>query len=860
MSSDNSKGKFDHLLLPKRLAGTAKLTGRSKGHDQTKANKESYKLHSGYLNGKVQRIKEQWETRRGNRVESAPSLPEEVPLLIKIDPSFDLDRLRSSFDFEIVSEQEDGFIIVAAKDFAFTKLLSTIQNFAGSKHGGGAAASLHDLSDEEDQSNRLRRILSDDLYLHWSELDDSATYTVDVAIECLGKVKAPAAVEREEGESAKKFHTRQQKYNEKLKVAYQQWDTLRMERETLFENFVSGYEGKIFSLVDGASIQELPDSFSARIEMRGIGLRDLIINFPFVFEISSPEPFPEPEAPLQGPDGKISSSFTAPDATAPKVCIIDSGIQEEHPIIKNGILTTFSKSYIDNNSPSDVADQVLPSGHGTRVAGAVLFPSLVPRTEVHQLSCWLINQRILNEKNYIPNHLYPPTLLSQIIKLLKSKAEGVKVFCHSINSIPYSTRHMSAWAAAIDLLSFEHDILLVQSAGNLDLDSSHPVRRGIKQHLSSGTEYPAYLLQASSRIANPAQSFAALTVGSVSRDLWTDGILSTFGQNQHALSPFSRTGFGLWECIKPDVVEFGGDLVRNQDASVVAVHKETSPELLRAVNKPGPLFDSDAVGTSFAAPKVAAIAVELQRKYANEPALLFRALIALSARWPKWAQDQIQTSGNEAIRMIGYGVPDIERASVNSPHKVTLHTSGEQRIKAREVQVFQVPVPQEIRSQANEQDILVEVSLSYASRPRRTRRTARGYLGVWLDWKTSNCNESASSFTRRVCKDVESQDKDGDEGFPWTLNLRDDFGTIQGVRRNRGTLQKDWAVVKAHQLPEMFCIAVIGHPGWDSDPEAFAKYALAVSFEAINKDLLIYEQIKVAVDNLEVQVGVPVQS
>ena len=56
MSSDNSNGKFDHLLLPKRLAGTAKLTGRSKGHDQTKTNKESYKLHSGFLNGKIQRI------------------------------------------------------------------------------------------------------------------------------------------------------------------------------------------------------------------------------------------------------------------------------------------------------------------------------------------------------------------------------------------------------------------------------------------------------------------------------------------------------------------------------------------------------------------------------------------------------------------------------------------------------------------------------------------------------------------------------------------------------------------------------------------------------------------------------------
>jgi hypothetical protein len=64
--------------------------------------------------------------------------------------------------------------------------------------------------------------------------------------------------------------------------------------------------------------------------------------------------------------------------------------------------------------------------------------------------------------------------------------------------------------------------------------------------------------------------------------------------------------------------------------------------------------------------------------------------------------------------------------------------------------------------------------------------------------------------------------------------------------------------VKAHQLPESFCIAVIGHRGWDIDPNAFCRYALAVGFEAINRDLKIYEHIKVAVDNLQVPVEVSV--
>jgi hypothetical protein len=861
MAPRRASDNFGHLELPQLTSGTAKLTGGGKKSNQTKANKENFETHSAFLFGKAQHLREQWRERRTSRPASAPTLPSEVPLLVKIDPAFDIDSLRTSFDFEVVSEQDDGFIIVAAQDFDFAKLFSTIGKFAASAHGGGASASVHDLSDEEDQDGRLRRILSDDLYAHWSEIDYTARYIVDVSVECLGKVGVPDPVVRKQDESDEKFNIRNQRYQTKISSAYKQWDALRIERETQFQNFVAGYNGTIFSLIDGASVQELPDSFSARIEITGAGLRDLIVNFPFIFEVSYPDTFPEPPAPLLGPDGAISSSFVAPGEDAPRVCIVDSGIQEKHPILEPSLLHALSKSYVDRNAPNDTADQVQPNGHGTRVAGAVLFPKSIPRQGEHQLSCWLINQRVLDSKNFIPNRVYPPALLSKIIGEVKEQSSQTKIFCHSINSFgPCPIRHMSAWAATIDLLSFNHDLIILQSAGNIPRDSDHPIRRGILQHLANAATYPSFLLQASSRVANPAQSFNAVTVGSISPQSWTDGSLSSFGQNEMSPSAFSRSGLGLWGSVKPDLVEFGGDFVANTTGDIVTTVSDVCPELLRAaVTSPaGPLFSSNEVGTSFAAPKVAAIAVELQRRFPDQSALLYRALIALSARWPTWAMEQLQLNGVDALRLIGYGLPDAERATTNNPYRVTLHAVGDRKLKAREVQVFQVPIPQEIRSQANEQDILVEVCLSFAARPRRTRRTIRGYLGVWADWKASNCNESEQSFARRVCKEAATGTADGDDGLPWVLGLRTDSGSIDGARRNRGTLQKDWAVVKAHQLPESFCIAVIGHRGWDIDPNAFCRYALAVGFEAINRDLKIYEHVKVAVDNLQVPVEVSV--
>ena len=48
--------------------------------------------------------------------------------------------------------------------------------------------------------------------------------------------------------------------------------------------------------------------------------------------------------------------------------------------------------------------------------------------------------------------------------------------------------------------------------------------------------------------------------------------------------------------------------------------------------------DRDETGSSFAAPKVARIAAQLQRLLPDQPALLYRALIVQSARWPTWAE------------------------------------------------------------------------------------------------------------------------------------------------------------------------------------------------------------------------------
>ena len=93
------------------------------------------------------------------------------------------------------------------------------------------------------------------------------------------------------------------------------------------------------------------------------------------------------------------------------------------------------------------------------------------------------------------------------------------------------------------------------------------------------------------------------------------------------------------------------------------MRKNAIRRLVRSTLHGGPAFDRDDIGTSYAAPKVTRIAARLQAVFPEESCLLYRALIVQSARWPDWASELTPEQQTALIARIGYGVPDIERAT-----------------------------------------------------------------------------------------------------------------------------------------------------------------------------------------------------
>ena len=840
---------FMHLPLPLLFQGKPKLRGGGAVSAQTKRNTANRIAHGGYMKHRSAELSRFWKERRAERSENAlPEIETGIPILIEIDPSADIDFLRG-LGFEIVCEIEEGFIIVATEDVDLSVLNEKADAFiANITARCNSPAKVYALCEDSD---RLKRVLSKELYAKWATISPDEVYIIDIGVSCCGNVALPKRPKRKDDETDEHYYVREQRWMEKFNAAYMTWDEIKIKREEAIESFVSDYSGEVMQLADGTPVMtDLPDSFSARLKISGKCLLDLVLNFAYIFEVSEAETIVMGDAPENSDSLTENVQIEAPTQSAPIVCVMDSGVQEEHKYLASAIISGESISLLPNNT--GISDEVVGGGHGTRVTGAILYPKTVPTGGVYQLPCWIRNMRILDENNCLPEDVYPPkTIAIAVQKYNVESSPPTRIFNHSIGSRrSCEMKHMTSWAAEIDSQSYNNDVLFIQAAGNISTDV-------ISAYWQAGYPYPEYLDRELCRISNPAQSLQAITVGSVSAtELETDDFIALGKQME--VSSFSRSGPGIWDVLKPEVVEYGGTHVYNKGSvpPQLTTPPEVCPELIRK-SPEGPAFARDDVGTSFSAPKVTYIASQIEKVLPESPALLYRALIAQSARWPKNINDVSKEECVSTLRHIGYGVPDVERATHNDEYRITLVTPSHRELGDDEAHIFQVPIPEELSNVGEDYDILVEVTLSYAANPRRTRRYVKGYLSTWLDWCCSRIGENAETFARRIFETGSIIDDDGD--FNWVLGEATNRGAAEGYSRKNGTLQKDWCIIKSNQLSDAFCIAVRGHKGWGGLFKA--KYSLAVSFEAINQDIPIYEpirtEIELAVENGEIEVEMP---
>jgi len=433
-----------------------------------------------------------------------------------------------------------------------------------------------------------------------------------------------------------------------------------------------------------------------------------------------------------------------PDDDAPGVAVLDTGLTAAHPLLSPAIgeATSIPQSW------GDASDG---HGHGTMVSGLALYGDVEEciRTRSFVPMLTLYSARVLNSECLFDDDSLITTQMRQAIEYFRSPdTYNCRVFNISIGDprLPYQGGKVSPWASILDTLARELDVVIVVSAGNVN----HNANAGGSPDACL-QDYPRYLLDDAARIIEPATGLIVLTVGALAHS--TNIPLGSAGNSvafrpiaqRDGPSPFTRSGPGLGESIKPELCEIGGNQVydgqvrrvRNiAECSVVSTNRQYVQRL----------FTTDA-GTSYAAPKVAHIAARLLRTFPNASANFIRALLVASAQVPEAAADLLRPLGDNAVlRVCGYGRPSLELAQASDEARVVLY--AESALAFDNFHIYELPIPSELIQQPGRRSI--SVTLAFDPPVRHTRFD---YLGVKMSFRLirgRTVDEVAEAFRTRT--------------------------------------------------------------------------------------------------------------
>jgi Subtilase family len=508
----------------------------------------------------------------------------------------------------------------------------------------------------------------------------------------------------------------------------------------------------------------------ARAECNGDAIR-AALELPEVSVVDLP---PQPDL-IQDDLSEIDVGQTTPGKPAPEdavvIGVIDSGVNFGHPLLAG---TEAGAIALDPAwSTSDVA------GHGTSVASIAAYGDIAVRVAQNNFDAQfrIASARVVTDSGRFPKEQSVPDLMEQAITKLH-KDYGCRIFNISLGNAKsiYKGGKPDPWAATLDALARDLDVLIIISAGNRD-DLTNTYRDGII------AAYPQYLLTDASRIVDPATAAIALSVGAMahangleSMDEELAGVRPICGANEP--SPFTRTGPGVRGMIKPDMIDFGGNAVWDgPTGALVNGNQKAAAGIWTMHHKPVEKLFRARSGTSFAAPNLAYKAALLLSHFPDASANLLRSLLALSANIPKAVA--LRTRGldkKSAIMACGHGISVADHAATSDDGRVVLFAEDE--LLLDHFAVFEVPIPAEFQLTKGTREI--KVSLAFDPPVRHTRAD---YLGVTMGWRLLRGTSENDVFDR-YRKWTKEEGKPPE--FPPKLVCPTDIGSDL---RESGTLQ-----------------------------------------------------------------------
>jgi hypothetical protein len=597
--------------------------------------------------------------------------------------------------------------------------------------------------------------------------------------------------------------------DENYSVDLELWDLgtrgLREDKVDHIEAYVQREGGEVTDRYLGASLTLL------RIRALGATIKGLL-DIPDVASMDLP---PTPDAGISRLLDLTLQDFPPPEAPpedAPSVTVVDTGLTAAHPLLAPAVGETIGVPPMLRSDDTN--------GHGTGVAGIAVYGDVRSKAEalLFQPEIRVHGAKIVNDEGCFDDRLLVASQMRLAVEHFH-RNHGCRVFNVSLGDrrLVYDGGKVGPWAAVLDELTRELDVLIVVSAGNLEY--SVPQGEGVESHL---IRYPNYLIEGSSRIVEPANAAIALTVGSIAHaaDVPAEEYYGVGLQPVASLdepSPFTRCGPGIGGSVKPELCDYGGNLVFDGGAQSVSDRPETS--LLTLNNRYLNSLFTTAVGTSYSAPRVAYKAAHILARFPDASANLIRALLASSAIIPAAAAERLQPLGADACpRVCGLGVPDLVRAATSDDNRVVLY--ADTTIALDHFFIYEVPIPEDFVVTHGRR--CIRVTLAFDPPVRHTRID---YLGTRMSFRLvrgADLEEVIDFYRRRA---------EADGPVPEMPNRYNCALKPGPNSREMGTLQRADLVMKNNPLEDYgntYYLVVRCERRWANEVDSPQRFAVVV--------------------------------
>jgi len=342
-----------------------------------------------------------------------------------------------------------------------------------------------------------------------------------------------------------------------------------------------------------------------------------------------------------------------------RIGIIDGGISETN---------TFLQPYVVDREIYVGEDYRNPN-HATFIASTIQYGNKLNGIEdTSSLRFKFVDIVAMpnGDKNYgAVDTIGEEELMEIIEEVMEKYASTTKIWNLSIGvEDKVCSGAMSDLGIFFDYIQDKYQVQMFVSSGNIN----HPPFR----------EWPPQsTIGELDRITSPADSVRAIAVGSLALNESDDSIVK-----KDEPSPFSRRGLGANYTVKPDVVDYGGNLSTSYKIKGLGI---------KGLDSQGKVIEG--IGTSYSTPRIAQKFAAIYDEMAEKDLLLAKAMLIHSARMN--SRDLLEQS-QDNIKYYGFGMPSVEVQDIlhcnDNGDEVTL-VFKQKVIKGYHLEMYDFPYP-----------------------------------------------------------------------------------------------------------------------------------------------------------------------